>query len=143
MNWGKGIVLSFMVFAGFLAVMVTIMMREDIGLVSKQYYKDDLQFQQQYERKQNTENLELKPLVSVENRTYLKIYFPSVSYVEAGEVTLFRPSSDKLDQQFKLKASADSIQVFNLKPLQPGAYRVKMEWKTEGKEFYLEKVIYI
>jgi len=143
MNWGKGIVVAFILFAGFLAVMVTIMMREDIGLVSKQYYQDDLQFQQQYERKQNTENLELKPSVSVEESKYLKVYFPSVSFVEGGEVTLFRPSSDKLDQQFALKASADSIQVFTLKPLMPGAYRVKMEWKTEGKEFYLEKVIYI
>jgi hypothetical protein len=143
MNWGKGIVLSFILFAGFLAVMVTIMMREDIGLVSKQYYQDDLQYQQKYERKQNTENLELKPAVSIEERKFLKVYFPSVSYVEAGAVTLFRPSSDKLDQQFQLRASADSVQVFTLKPLQPGTYRVKMEWKTEGKEFYLEKVIYI
>ena len=143
MNWGKGIVVAFVLFAGFLAVMITIMMRQDIGLVSKNYYAEDLSFQDQYERKQNTEQLEFKPKITIDQNQYLKVYFPSVSYVEEGEVKLFRPSSDKLDQQIKLNASADSVQVFPLRPLEPGTYRVKMKWTMEGKEYYLEKVIFI
>lgn len=143
MNWGKSIVVAFILFAGFLAVMITIMMRQDIGLVSKNYYAEDLTFQDQYERKQNTEQLEFKPEITIEQSQYLKIYFPSVSYVEEGELKLFRPSSDKLDQQIRLNASADSVQVFPLHPLEHGAYRVKMKWTMEGKGYYLEKVIFI
>ncbi|MCU0357537.1 MAG: FixH family protein [Cyclobacteriaceae bacterium] len=143
MNWGKGIVVAFVLFAAFLAVMVTIMMRQDVDLVSKQYYRDDLRFQEQLERKQNTEQLEFKPVISVEGSEYLKVYFPSVSYVEGGTLRLFRPSSEKLDQQFKLSASADSVQVFLLKTPERGTYRVKMEWKMEGREYYLEQVIYL
>ncbi|HRJ30394.1 MAG TPA: FixH family protein [Cyclobacteriaceae bacterium] len=143
MNWGKGIVVAFILFAAFLAVMITIMMKQDIGLVSKNYYAEDLAFQEQFERKQNTEQLEFKPEITIEQKQYLKVYFPSVSFVEEGEVKLFRPSSDKLDQQIRLHASADSVQVFPLQPLEHGAYRVKMKWTTEGKEYYLEKVIFI
>ncbi len=143
MNWGKGIVLAFILFAGFLAIMITIMMRQDIGLVSKNYYAEDLAFQDQYERKQNTERLEVKPEITIEQSQYLKIYFPSKSYVEEGEVKLFRPSSDKLDQEIQLIASADSVQVFPLRPLEHGAYRVKMKWRIEGKEYYMEKIIFI
>ncbi len=143
MNWGKGIVLAFVLFALFLAVMITIMMRQDIGLVSKQYYRDDIHFQEQYERKMNAEQLEFKPVITVEQNEYLKIYFPMVSYIEGGTVKLFRPSSERLDQNFNLNASADSVQVFQLKNLERGAYRVKMEWKMEGKEFYIENVIFI
>jgi hypothetical protein len=95
------------------------------------------------ERKQNTEQLELKPEVVIEKNQLLKVYFPAVSYVEEGEVKLLRPSSEKLDQRFVLLPSADSVQVFSLDPLTPGPYRVKLQWKTEGKEFYLEKLIVI
>lgn len=143
MNWGKRIVVAFILFAAFLAVMITIMMKQDIGLVSKNYYAEDLAFQEQFERKQNTEQLEFKPEITIEQKQYLKVYFPSVSYVEKGEIKLFRPSSDKLDQQIQLNASADSVQIFPLQLLEPGAYRVKMKWTMEGKEYYLEKVIFI
>ncbi len=143
MNWGKGIFISFILFAAFLAVMVTIMVRQDISLVSKTYYAEDLAFQQQYERKQNTEQLALKPEISIEQQQILKVYFPSGDAVEGGEVKLFRPSTDKLDQHFKLSTSSDSIQLFPLKPLERGPYRVKMTWKSGNKEYYLEKLIVI
>ena len=143
MNWGKWIVVAFILFAAFIGTMITIMMKQDIGLVTKNYYAEDLAFQEQMERKQNTEQLELKPEVTIEQRQVLKVYFPSVSFIESGEVRLVRPSSEKLDQQIKLQASADSVQLFNLNPLTPGPYRVKLLWKAEGKEFYLEKLIVI
>ena len=143
MNWGKWIVVAFILFVAFIGTMLTIMMRQDIGLVTKNYYAEDLAFQNQLERKQNTEQLELKPVVTIEQGQVMKVYFPAVSFVESGEVKLIRPSSEKLDQQVKLQASADSVQVFNLNPLTPGPYRVKLQWKAEGKEFYLEKLIVI
>jgi hypothetical protein len=143
MNWGKWIVVAFVLFASFIGTMITIMMKQDIGLVTKNYYAEDLAFQDQLERKQNTGQLELKPEVVIEQNQLLKVYFPSVSYVEEGEIKLMRPSSEKLDQRFTLLPSADSVQVFNLNPLTPGPYRVKLSWKAEGKEFYLEKLIVI
>ncbi len=143
MNWGKWIIVAFVLFAAFIGTMITIMMKQDIGLVTKNYYAEDLAFQEQMERKQNTEQLELKPEVVIEKNQLLKVYFPAVSYVEEGEVKLLRPSSEKLDQRFVLLPSADSVQVFSLDPLTPGPYRVKLQWKAEGKEFYLEKLIVI
>ena len=143
MNWGKWIVVAFVLFASFIGTMITIMMKQDIGLVAKNYYAEDLAFQDQLERKQNTEQLELKPEVVIEQNQLLKVYFPAVSYVEEGEVKLIRPSSEKLDQRFTLLPSADSVQVFNLNRLTPGPYRVKLFWKAEGKEFYMEKLIVI
>ncbi|MBX2963859.1 MAG: FixH family protein [Cyclobacteriaceae bacterium] len=143
MNWGKGIVVAFVLFAAFLAIMVTIMMRQDIGLVSKNYYAEDLAFQEQYERKQNTEQLAVKPEVLIEESMYLKVLFYSDKFVEGGELKIFRPSSDKLDQQIQLKASSDSVQVFTLQPLAQGTYRVKMTWTMDSKEYYIEKVIFI
>lgn len=143
MNWGKWIVVSFVLFAGFIGVIVTISMRQDVSLVSKNYYRDDIMYQQQLDRKNNTEQLSAKPEITIVNRAYLQIYFPEAKLIEQGEVQLFRPSSDKLDQRFKLNASADSVQLFRLPDLKSGAYRVKMVWTMEGMEYYFEKFVVI
>jgi hypothetical protein len=40
MNWGKWIIVSFVLFAGFIGTLVTVCVRQDISLVSKDYYKE-------------------------------------------------------------------------------------------------------
>lgn len=143
MNWGKGIIAAFVFFAIFIGVLVAVTMREDIGLVSKNYYAEEIEYQEQLDRKNNAERLENKPEISIEENQLLKVYFPSVSMVEGGEVKLFRPSEDKLDQRFELRASSDSVQVFSINPLKKGSYRIKLKWAMEGKEYYIEKLVVI
>lgn len=132
-----------MLFAVFIGSIVAISMRQDVNLVSRTYYQDELAYQQKLDRKNNTEQLLVKPEITFVENAYLKVYFPEARFIEQGELQLFRPSSDKLDQQFKLSASADSVQMFRVSNLRPGAYRVKMEWTMEGKEYYLEKFVVI
>lgn len=143
MNWGKWIVVSFVLFAVFIGVIVFISMRQDVNLVSKSYYQDELAYQQKLDQKNNTEQLQVKPEIAIIDNSFLKIYFPEAKLIEQGEVQLFRPSSGKLDQRFKLNLSADSVQLFRVHNLSPGAYRVKMQWTMEGTEYYLEKFVVI
>ena len=60
MNWGKSIVLAFILFAVFIGVLVFVCVREDVSLVSKNYYKDDLEYQSQIDRVRNTDELAKK-----------------------------------------------------------------------------------
>jgi hypothetical protein len=142
MNWGKSIVAAFVLFAGFIAVIVTICMRQDVNLVSSQYYKEDLDYQQQLDRKNNTEALTEKPQIILSSNQ-LQVSFPVNTTIEGGSIKVFRPSDDKLDQLFGLNASDDSVQVFPLQALTSGAYRVKMVWVVKGTEYYMEKFIVI
>ena len=45
MNWGKSIVLAFVLFAVFIGVLVAVCVREDISLVSRNYYNEELDYQ--------------------------------------------------------------------------------------------------
>jgi hypothetical protein len=140
MNWGKWIVVSFLLFAGLMTTIVTISMKQDVNLVSSQYYQDDLDFQEQLDRKNNTAALVRQPEITI-TQQQLQVNFPEKTSVESGVIKLFRPSTDKLDQNFVLQASNESTHVFALKPLDRGAYRVKMTWKVDDKEYYLEKFV--
>jgi len=143
MNWGKWIIVSFILFAAFIGTLVAVCVRQDVSLVSKDYYKEELQYEKQLERLQNTANLESKPVITVLENGSIQIAFDGFSDMEQGELKLFRPSDAGRDKIFSLMNSTGSTQEFSTKDLNPGMYRAKLLWTTNGKEFYLEQVIFI
>lgn len=142
MNWGKSIIVAFVLFAAFIATLVVICVREDISLVSKDYYKEELLYQDQVERMNNTAQLKEKPVITIVGNN-LQIEFAQFGKVESGEMKLFCPSNSAMDKNFKLESSQQSTKFFSLEGLQNGMYRVKFLWKMEGKEFYQEEIINI
>ena len=140
MNWGKGIVISFILFAAFIGVLVAVCVREDVNLVSKNYYADELAYQQQIERINNTLQLQEKPDINVVNGV-MEVKFNQFNAMEEGEIKLFRPSDVRLDKQFKLLPSDQKAQQFDVRALPAGMYRIKMLWSMNGKEYYIENVI--
>jgi len=137
MNFGKWIVLSFVLFALFIGTLVWLCVREDISLVSKDYYKEELDYQKQIERQQNTLQLQQKPTVKLVNQS-LQV---EVAKIEKGNLKLFCPSNSKMDRQFEFSSS--NQQTVNVSSLQKGKYIVKLFWQSEGKEFYYEQEIFI
>ena len=140
MNWGKWIIVSFVLFAAFIGILVIICVRQDSSLVSKNYYQEELAYQQQIDRMNNTDRLEEKPTIAIAGQS-LEIQFNQFNNLEGGEVKLFRPSDLRFDKQFALHASAEKAQRFDISSFPKGMYRVKMRWSMKGKEYYIENVI--
>lgn len=142
MNFGKWIVVAFILFATFIATLVTVCVRQDISLVSKEYYKEELGYEQQLHRLNNTAALSDKPVIKVTGHT-LQVEFDQFSKIENGELKLFCPSNAKMDRTFSVTASGETTRSFDVNAMQKGMYRAKLFWKMNGKEFYQEEVIYI
>ena len=142
MNWGKWIFVSFVVFAAILCVLVVISIKQDVNLVSKDYYKEELVYQQQIERMKNAASLTDKPEISLQHET-LTLSCDYLSQVTQGSINLFRPSNEKLDQHFEFDSVSDSSIHFKVKPLVPGLYRAQFSWEMNNKGYYFEKAIYL
>ena len=142
MNWGKWIVVSFVLFAIFIGVLVTVCVRQDISLVANDYYKQELDYQKQIDRDKNAQELFVKPEISIE-RNELKISFKDFNKIQAGEVKLFRPSNAASDMLFRLERSEEPIQSFDLQAKEKGMYKAQMKWSMDGKEFYIEQTVYL
>lgn len=140
MNWGKSIVVAFVLFALFIGVLVFVCVKQDISLVSKNYYQEELAYQQQMERMKNTEDLDVKPAMKVVDGQ-LEIRFVDFDQLEKGELKLFRPSDVSLDKSFPLTATTDVIQQIDVAHLPAGMYKAKLQWAMNGKEYYLESII--
>lgn len=142
MNWGKWIAVAFVSFAVFIGVLVTVCMREDVSLVSKKYYEEDLQFQQQFDQSTNAQALLVKPAVEIADQT-LTLSYRNFERIQEGTITLMRPSNAALDHVFKVSQQQDTLQHFTLTDLTKGLYKVRVQWKEGEKEYRIDKTIVI
>ena len=142
MNFGNWIVVSFVLFAAFIGTLVVVCLREDISLVSKDYYQEELAYEDQIQRLNNVAALKEKPVIRVVDRM-VQVEFSQFKTIEHAELEIFCPSNASMDRKFLVKSSDQPVQFFQLDPLQKGMHRAKLLWEMNGKEFYLEEVIYI
>jgi hypothetical protein len=134
----KWVVSAFIGFALFIGTLVFICVRQDINLVSVNYYQEELVHQQKMDQQQNMVELKERPVIILENEQ-VKLTFAGLNKLTKGELKLTRPSDAKLDQHFKL--NQDTQQNFPLRISEKGLYRVTMQWTMNGKDYYFEKLM--
>lgn len=143
MNWGKSIVLAFVLFAAFIATLVTICVQQDISLVTKDYYKEELAYQRQIDRIAHTAMLSEKPSIQREGEHLLKVSYADFPKIQRGALELFRPSDAALDRHFTLQKTSDPSVYFSTEGMEKGMYRARLRWSINGEEFFLEQVIHL
>jgi hypothetical protein len=139
MNFGKWIVVAFILFAAFIGTLVAVCIKQDVNLVSKNYYQEELAYQDQIERISNTTHLEDKPKIA-KGEDVLHVTFNNDLKIQKGQLKLFCPSNPKMDKDYNISGNAQS---FDISSLQPGMYKARLLWTMGGKEYFLEQVIYI
>jgi hypothetical protein len=75
MNWGKSIILAFVLFAVFIGVLVTVCVRQDISLVSRDYYDEELDYQSKMDGARNAAGLSQKPEINLTEGQSLRVTF--------------------------------------------------------------------
>lgn len=140
MNWGHKITIVFILFAGFVATLVTICVKQDFFLVAPDYYEEELAYQQQIDKMKNFQLLNEKPtLTKSEGQVILS--FPSQLSVEQGEIHFFRPSHAGLDQKFEIKLNTAGQQVFEQSQFNSGLWKTKLSWKDQQHSYFNESTI--
>ena len=141
MNWGKSIVLAFVLFAVFIGSLVAVCLRQDIPLVSANYYEQELRYQEQLDRMNNANQLPERPRIQVVGSA-LEIQYSRLEGMADGELELFRPSDARLDKRFPIEPKG-TLQRIDLGAMPGGLYKARLKWSADGKEYYLESTIYL
>jgi hypothetical protein len=140
MNFGKWIVVAFIVFTVFIATLATICIRQDVPLVSKDYYQEELAYQEQIGRIENANLLAETPVIAFDKNN-ITITYKNLASIKNGKLKLIRPSDENLDQNFELQSVEGNVEQFEIKNPVPGMYRAKMSWEQEGKQYFIERII--
>lgn len=140
-NWGTGIVLAFGFFITFILYFVFKVqgdMKYDHEMVTEEYYKKEIGFQDQLNKEQNAHDLTEKVVVTTKSEG-LEIQFPKTFNYKTitGTVSLYRPSNQKLDFDIPISLSSSYLLIPKTK-LVGGRWDITIDWNYENKG-YLNK----
>ena len=143
-SWGYRITILYVGFMGIILTLVTICMRQTVELESKDYYAQELKYQDRIDATNNANALAGSIEHEISNKQIiLSIPVNQLSKDFSGEVYFFCPSDGLKDIKVKMQFDASGKQVINNTGLQKGAYKMKLSWKSNGKNFYKEEIISI
>lgn len=146
MNWGTGLTWAIIAFVMLMATLVVYSFRQELNMVTDNYYEKDLEYDLQMTKVRNTKLLAQKPVFAYRpDDDILSLHFPQYLLQSgiAGQITLFRPSDHKMDKTFKLDLDEKGFQFIKVAALAKGEWMVKLNWKSGQSEYYDETNIFI
>lgn len=145
-NWGKGIVLAFLLFMGFVMSFVVRVQSDskfDNELVVDEYYKADSRYSEEMAKLQNAVDLTEKPTIG-QNEEGLLVRFPqSVDATKIkGTISCYRPSAGTLDFEIPIVLSGNTM-LIPKKRLVGGRWEISLAWELDGKPYLIKKQMYL
>lgn len=137
--WGYGIAAVYTIFALATFGFVAFTMTQKVELVSKDYYAQELAFEDQINRERQTKGLDVQLTCDLSaDGKFIRLQLPPKVAQARGQITLYRPSDSALDQQLEFTPDEQGRQTISVAKLARGVWRVKVAWSYEGREYYNE-----
>jgi hypothetical protein len=140
MNWGKGIVIVLGSFMIFILILAVTMMRQNVNLESDDYYKKEINYEQEITAMRNANKLDEKIKVQV-TEDYVMIQVPQEGKYASIQVFLQRPDNNKLDKTFTFNDTRSFL--IEKSKLTKGVYNVEISYTLEGKMYLQKESLYI
>jgi len=142
-NWGTKLAIFISVYVLGILIFVGFSTTQDINLVSKDYYPQEMKYQSQIDKIKNAHALKDKVLISHQDGT-IQIQFPADMQAGVeGSVVFYRPANSDKDLRSDIELDANGTQVFQTDRLLKGRYAVKLDWKHQGRAYYQEEAVYL
>ena len=136
-HWGHGVIIAFILFATLIISLVVGSIRQNVELVSPDYYAQEIRYQNRIEEIKNNQNLD-KPaeIIAEKEQVVIKIFTAN----PIGNVVFFRPSDATKDFSLPLNVQENS-QIIPTQNLEKGLWRVKITWESDKKTYFHEQKI--
>ncbi len=144
MNWGYKLFIGFSSFVIFVIGMVYVAMKEDVGVLDKDYYAKEIAYQSVIDGKNNLNALTERVNINV-NDTFVSIQIPDSASVEitSGKARFIRPSDATKDVEIPLVINTENKMQIPIKQFIDGVYRLQLSWKSNQVNYYYESDVYI
>ena len=139
-SWGTGLVVVIMAFLSGILALVVISAREDVSLVHARYFDRGQQYGARLRAMERAQALR-DPLTLQVEHGIATVAYPHTAAVReiTGTVTLYRPSNGSLDRTLAVAPDSSWIQSFPVAGLTPGLWKIQVEWKMGGEDYYIEQ----
>jgi hypothetical protein len=145
MNWGTKIAFIYGGFVAFVIGMVVLCIKQnDIHLVSKDYYKEEIAYQDQIDKLTNAQQLHGQlGFQYIGEKQVVEFFFPKSLADATGEILFFRPSDARKDVKLSVDMDETGRQIVPVSSLDKGLWKVKVKWTAKNKDYFSEQVLVI
>ena len=140
MNWGNKLLVGFLVFAGGMSFLVYRSVKTNYELVEKDYYKNEITYQQVIDGTERAQKLNT-PVQLVQEGDQVKISFPGELQGKEieGTILFYCAYNQQHDRSYPVKLKDTLNKNIPVKELYPGAYTVKIDWSSEGRGYHVQQ----
>jgi len=140
MNWGKGIIIAMGAFMCFILFMVVTLMSKSTDLESEDYYKKEIEYEQEMNALKNASQLKEHAKIDL-TEEYVVVVLPTKEHVSNVQIALFRPNNKKKDRLLNENNSKTIMIAKNT--LLKGRYNVAIKYEVNGKKILQKEEIMI
>ncbi len=145
-NWGTGLVIGMVLFIGFIlffVIKISTDKKYDYDLVTEEYYKKEMVYQNEIDAEKNSHSLEGAISGEKTAEGWMLTFPKNIDYAKIeGTVFLYRPSNKQLDFQLPLKLSSPNLLIPD-QSLVGGRWNTIVQWRYEGKDYlYKNEIVY-
>lgn len=136
--WPYAIIGFFVVFVSVTVGLVVLSVRNRSELVSTDYYEQELRYQGRMDSASRADAQRTPVAISYETNLHrLTLTLPAehAALKPTGTVMFYRPSSAGLDHETPLNVDAQGRQQLDTAKLQPGLWKLRINWKAGESEF--------
>lgn len=143
-HWGTRIFLIYGLFVAGVLAMVIYFMNQDVDLITEDYYKDEIKYQERIDKISRTKELS-EDISFIFDGKNLKLKYPGAfSPVNIkGNVLFYRPSDLKEDVMLDVKPDTAGLQAIDVSGLKKGMWKVQVDWMVNNTSYYSESIINI
>jgi hypothetical protein len=142
MNWGNKLLLTFIVFGIGMFYLVYRSMSTHYELVEKDYYNQELRYQQKIDATSRTNALQSAVVLEqTEQGVHVQLPLEMKNKTLNGDIWFYCAYDAGKDKKISLRADSNARQLIPLRELEPGNYTVKLNWTESGQTYYAEKTL--
>lgn len=143
MNFGVKITALYLGFVALILTMVFMSFGQKVELVSKDYYAQEIAFQDKINSINNERSLNGSINHEINGKQItLTIDTTNCNKDLEGTIVFFRPSDSSKDIKIKMDFN-NGTQIINEPSLIHGAYKLQLSWVSNHTNYFKEEVIFI
>ena len=144
MSWGIRIAIVYIGFVILISTLVLISSNNKSELVTKDYYAQELKYQDRINALNNEKDLKVSIQYKITpNEIVLSFPKSEINNSFSGEVLFFRPSDASKDLKLNLRFNSEGKQIIQKLKFTKGIYKMCITWKNDNRTFYKEQIINI
>ena len=143
MNWGNRLLIVFACFAVLIGTMVYKCMHQDFELVSKDYYNEELRYQDKIDGMQNAGFISKLTLSQTDSTVSIGMPKELDGKPLTGQVYFYCAMNASKDIRLPLQVNSNNIMHVNKARLTGFRYTVKLSLQSENKPYYYEQALTI